>query len=120
MDKIPNGPAVGKYDPKKAIIMHMARTKSVSGEPKVGPAEYCRRYIRFRSQNAGRESTIQTQATSITVLYIRMARDSKTLTINPSMQIIHRGVTYGITSQNPVDYGEGELEFICQAINPTT
>lgn len=117
---IPTGPAIGEYDCKKAVINEMVRTKTIEGDPVITPTLFIKRYPKFRSQNSGRELQEGGQTLSVTALYIRFRRDSATLLIDPSMQIVHRGVTYGILAPNPIDYGTGELEFLCQAINPVT
>lgn len=116
---VPTGPQAGLYDCKKAIIYQMVTTKDVTGEPVSTPTELCRRYPRFRSQNAGREVQGPTPL-SITAMYVWFRKDSVTVTINAAMQIIHRGVTYGILSPNPIDYGTGEVCFLVQSVNPVT
>lgn len=111
----------GRFDPIPAKI-YQPQMEYVKKEPKVHDVYLNKRFIRFpissRDQN-NLEFPIQKQQTSVGYIRIRMRRDRFTETIDASMEIRHRGKTYGIVSIPPI-MDLDEVEFNCIFKNEVT
>lgn len=106
----------GKYHPKPAYIYRMVTTYAEnSREPIQTPEIFLRTFIRIpRNWQMTMEMPVQNQQTSQNQCVIAMRLNSKTLQINPSMEIHHRGRVYGILGPVPMTEDLDELEFVCQ------
>lgn len=104
----------GLYDPVKATIYKQVTTYS-NNEPIRTPTQLCQRAIRFPKvfDIQGGEQLNRHLMISTGLITIRLRKDSITTTIDPSMEIHHRGRIFGIVKPNPI-MDLDELEFLCQ------
>jgi hypothetical protein len=111
------GPNAGQYEPRKASFYAPSRTNdSTTHEAVVSyPTVTLSRYIRFL-RVLGREGTTLDQVISDAQCIIRLRRDSGSETIKPDWRFTHDGVTYGITSINPIPAERDEIELLCSRI----
>lgn len=104
----------GRYEPIQAIVRYKITGTGV--EPLQTTGDFCTRSIRFPYMaRTGAEAAVQAQQKSFGQTAIRMRRDAITEQIDPTMQIVWRGKTYGIITINDVPSDErDEIEFLTQ------
>jgi hypothetical protein len=103
----------GRFEPVRADIYSIV-TAYENREPIQTLSLLCRRHIRFPQQiRTGYESQVSHQTQSVGQILIRMRRDPVTETLDPTMEIHHRGSIYGIISPSPIPQRD-ELEWLCQ------
>lgn len=105
----------GRYDPIPAII-YQPVTNTANYEPIQTGQELCKQFIRFPQQFRWSSETLSFhQLQSQSQQTIRMRRTPTTESIDPTMEIHHRGIIYGIVGISPVPSTErDEIEFTVQ------
>lgn len=116
--------AAGDYDPHPADIYRPVTTVSstYNREPRQARQLFGRTYIRFPwLARTDTEIVSQKQTRSVGEIIIRVRRNSKTIRIDPSMELDHDGMTYKIVGIHPIPSNErDELELIVRYLRPAT
>lgn len=107
--------AAGAFDPVPASVYYQ-ETDMSGAEPVQTTKLFCRTYIRFPyNARTGLELAVQHNMQSFGQIHIRARKDSKTKLIDPSMEIHHDGIVYGILTINPIpSIDRDEIEWLCQ------